>query len=92
MKLKIFIFLIVLISCNEIGKTDACHCVQIIIENQKKSKILDNCISQSKEFSFIEEMKKCENYNQYIKEKVEKKYRDLINPPTEKIIIDSKSH
>jgi len=91
MKLKIFIISIALISCVEKNKVDACYCMQILLEKKLETKSHNDdwksCLSLSKEFNFIQEMKNCKNYNNFIEEKVEENLNNLINPPLEKNII-----
>lgn len=91
MKLKIFIISIALISCVEKNEIDACYCMQILLENKLETKSYNknwtSCLSLSKEFNFVQKMKNCENYNNFIEEKVEEYLNNLINPPLEKNII-----
>ena len=92
MNYKIIITLLILTfySCSEKNNVNACDCMQILIEKSKKNKAYykhwETCMLLSEDFKFIEKMRNCQNYDNFIKYKMEENYQNLINPPLEKNI------
>jgi len=85
----IILFLFFYSACNNNPKINVCDCAQFLIDNfhtnevwpTEKNKDVKTCEKLSKNLEFIEEMKNCENYKQFLKNEVEETYRKLINPP-----------
>ena len=80
------------ITCKNDTIIDVCECTQFLINNfhedqvwlQEKNQKIKKCQLLSIKIEFIEKMKNCENYKQFIKKEVEKTYQNLINPTLEK--------
>jgi len=52
--------------------------LEILLKNNNEK--WEECIELSRENNFIIKMRDCENYNNFIKIKLEENYKKLINP------------
>jgi len=60
--------------------------MEVLLDKNTFNNNWEKCISLSKDVKFIKKMKNCNNYNNFIRNKVEENYQNLINPPQDKNI------